>query len=58
MARQTEGTISETKGATRRKPPSKHQRTKVVMEEVIVIDATLTKSRARCWRAVRRAGSP
>ena len=58
MARQTVGTMSETKGATRRKPPNKHQLTKAEMEEVIVIDATLTSSRARCWWEVRRAGSP
>ena len=44
--------MSETKGATRQKPPSKRQRTKAEMEEVIVIDATLTSSRARCWQAV------
>ena len=41
MERQTEGTLSETKGATRRKPPSKHQPTQAEMEGVIVIDATL-----------------
>ncbi len=33
--------MSETKGAKRRKPPSKHQPTKAEMEEVIVIDASL-----------------
>ena len=33
--------MSETKGATRRKPPNKHQPTKAEMEEVIVIPATL-----------------
>ena len=33
--------MSKTKGAMRRKPPSKHQPTKAEMEEVIVIPATL-----------------
>ena len=32
MERQTEGTMSETKGATRRKPPSKHQPRKAEMK--------------------------
>ena len=48
--------MSETKGATRRKPPSKHQRTKAEMGDVI--EATPTISRVRCWRAVRRGGIP
>ena len=33
--------MSGSKGATRRKPPSKHQPTKAEMEEVVAIPATL-----------------
>ncbi len=52
MAQQTEGTMSVTKDAARRRLPSKHQRTKAEAEKVIVIDTTLTS-----WRAMRRAWS-